>query len=624
MTQSAEKFAQMLTAAIHRICQNENKSVRIVQDELGYALGRQGGSAVERWRKGHLPPKAGDVETLARIFVQRGGYDQGWIDAFLESTGYLQPQGLKDELFPEPLATGTAAANTTLEPQGSAWQWAMPGLMTSLGVIGLLALAWLWLSLFVASPSPSRPLPTFTPDRYNILLLAAPGDDLAQELVTFAAGDLPARLAQSGLTSQVAVVAHFLTPEQTPPRAHPSRGADMTVLLSSSQQQGQAAISLHYSLADDSPGLQVVAASLSEPFVVDTAVHGSHTVARRLALIANAALGFEALHTGAYDSCSRRFHAALAAAPGEMFSRADAIYMTLGVCLDAQGRAEEARTQYEAALALNPNLAQAHFGLGNYWYARHDLAQAQAYYLETVVLAAIDPLASPEVTARAHAGLGNIALAQAQPVAAEAEFDEAIARDGTHPAYFLARAMARVAQQAWDAAAADLRHCLSLARTIEPEPSAYLRQVGADCEVWLKQLKGTPTAVALPSTVPTIPAVATLVPAIPHLPTVAATLTWLPPTAPPTQTPTVTHRPPPTMLPTILPSATPTVWPTRQPTVELSATLLPTTAPTLTSLPPTLPFTQTPAMTHVPPTIPPSATPTLPPTLQPTATSTPG
>lgn len=303
MTQSAEKFAQMLTAAIHRICQNENKSVRIVQDELGYALGRQGGSAVERWRKGHLPPKAVDVETLARIFAQRGGYDQGWIDAFLESTGYPQPQGLKEALFPEAPAASTATADIVLEPQDLARQWAMPGLMTSLGVIGLLTLAWLWLSLFVASPSPSRPLPTFTPDRYNILLLATPGDDLAQELVTFAAGDLPARLAQSGLTNQVAVVAHFLMPEQTPPRAHPSRGADMTVLLSSSQQQDRVAVSLHYNLADDSPGLQVVAASLSEPFVVDTAVSGGRILARRLAVIANAALGFESLHAGAYDSC---------------------------------------------------------------------------------------------------------------------------------------------------------------------------------------------------------------------------------------------------------------------------------------------------------------------------------
>lgn len=82
MTQSAAHFARLLTEAIHRIRQNEGKSVRIVQDELGYALGRQGGSAVERWRKGHLPPTMEDGETLAVAIVVGGAtpapHGRGW------------------------------------------------------------------------------------------------------------------------------------------------------------------------------------------------------------------------------------------------------------------------------------------------------------------------------------------------------------------------------------------------------------------------------------------------------------------------------------------------------------------------------------------------------------------
>ena len=72
MTKSAVVFADYLSEGIHLVRQKEGKTVRIVQDELGYALGRQGGSAVERWRKGHLPPHTEDVETMARFFRQRG------------------------------------------------------------------------------------------------------------------------------------------------------------------------------------------------------------------------------------------------------------------------------------------------------------------------------------------------------------------------------------------------------------------------------------------------------------------------------------------------------------------------------------------------------------------------
>jgi len=104
MTRSPEKFAQLLTQAVHRIRVHESRTIRktvgIVQDELGYALGREGGSCIEYWRKGYIPATMGDVERLARELVSRGGLDQEELRGFLDSAGHPQPTSLCDELFP--------------------------------------------------------------------------------------------------------------------------------------------------------------------------------------------------------------------------------------------------------------------------------------------------------------------------------------------------------------------------------------------------------------------------------------------------------------------------------------------------------------------------------------------
>jgi hypothetical protein len=103
MATSPEKFAQLLTQAVHRIRLRESKTIkktiRIVQDELGFALEREGGSCVEYWRKGHIPATMDDVEKLARELVERGGLDQDEFKQFLHSAGHLDPTGLAKELF---------------------------------------------------------------------------------------------------------------------------------------------------------------------------------------------------------------------------------------------------------------------------------------------------------------------------------------------------------------------------------------------------------------------------------------------------------------------------------------------------------------------------------------------
>lgn len=104
MSKSPDKFAQLLTEAVHRIRIHESrtikKTIRILQDELGYALGRGGGSCIEYWRKGHIPTSVDSVEKLAQELVERGGLDRKGLEEFLSSAGHPQPTAVCDELLP--------------------------------------------------------------------------------------------------------------------------------------------------------------------------------------------------------------------------------------------------------------------------------------------------------------------------------------------------------------------------------------------------------------------------------------------------------------------------------------------------------------------------------------------
>jgi hypothetical protein len=74
MFKSPDKFARLLTQAVRQIALNTNRKIQIVQDELGYAIGRDtGGSSIEYWRKGHIPSNLEDIEMLARELLQRSG-----------------------------------------------------------------------------------------------------------------------------------------------------------------------------------------------------------------------------------------------------------------------------------------------------------------------------------------------------------------------------------------------------------------------------------------------------------------------------------------------------------------------------------------------------------------------
>lgn len=114
---SAEKFAELLTEGIYKIRFAESKNIRAIQDELGYTLGKKGGASIEYWRKGHIPTKFSDIESLAREIVKRAQVERTWLKEFLRSADHPAPEKLCDELFSPILSIETQPAHSTLLSQ---------------------------------------------------------------------------------------------------------------------------------------------------------------------------------------------------------------------------------------------------------------------------------------------------------------------------------------------------------------------------------------------------------------------------------------------------------------------------------------------------------------------------
>ncbi len=102
MPKSPGRFARLLTQAVRRAAVQSNSKIQIVQDELGYAIGREtGGAPIEYWRKGHVPSREAEVEKLARELKQRGGLlTQIEIEQFLTYADHPQAARLSAEIMP--------------------------------------------------------------------------------------------------------------------------------------------------------------------------------------------------------------------------------------------------------------------------------------------------------------------------------------------------------------------------------------------------------------------------------------------------------------------------------------------------------------------------------------------
>jgi hypothetical protein len=90
--QSSERFAEILTKAVRTIKALQDRDLEIIQDELGYALGRKGGSFITHLRKGNLPAKIEDVPALAQELIRRKGLTLIDCERFLESAGVPRPK----------------------------------------------------------------------------------------------------------------------------------------------------------------------------------------------------------------------------------------------------------------------------------------------------------------------------------------------------------------------------------------------------------------------------------------------------------------------------------------------------------------------------------------------------
>ncbi|MEN6481832.1 MAG: ATP-binding protein [Anaerolineaceae bacterium] len=94
MNRSENRFAEILQNAIDRIAFIKKRTKQSIYDELGYDLGRQGGSAIQYWIYHHrIPAKMEDAESLARILYQLNGWNNcDEIIQFLQSAGHIDPE----------------------------------------------------------------------------------------------------------------------------------------------------------------------------------------------------------------------------------------------------------------------------------------------------------------------------------------------------------------------------------------------------------------------------------------------------------------------------------------------------------------------------------------------------
>ena len=99
--ENVRKFSQLLTQGVRQIKSLTGNNLDIIQDEIGYALGREGGSCIQYWRRqgSQLPSDPYDIYSLARELAERGGLQLEECIRFLEAGDYPNPIQAADEIF---------------------------------------------------------------------------------------------------------------------------------------------------------------------------------------------------------------------------------------------------------------------------------------------------------------------------------------------------------------------------------------------------------------------------------------------------------------------------------------------------------------------------------------------
>ncbi|MEK7787547.1 MAG: tetratricopeptide repeat protein, partial [Chloroflexota bacterium] len=356
-------------------------------------------------------------------------------------------------------------------------------------VLGMVVVGSALLVNTIRPQPPPPPTVVFGGDTYGVLLVAAAESAEGRALLEPLQRDLKARLAETGAGDEVTLATRVTVGTETLEQAAIGSQARIAILIMAADEGSGTSVGLqtYFAQKPDVP-LQAIVDALSGSLSGESAATASTQLAERLGVLINATIGYEALHDGQYDGCSRRFTAALSLVDRlDVSSRAEAMHLALGTCLSALGREDDGLAAYERSIEVNPNYAAPYFGIGNYWYAKGDYAQAATYYQQTLQQAEVDPLASEVIVSRAYAGLGNIAMAEKRYEDAVKALDEAIKQQPDFPAYYLARAIARRGLGHEADAKADLEKCVEVAQHSETVQSDYFRQLEENCATMLAE-----------------------------------------------------------------------------------------------------------------------------------------
>ena len=198
-------------------------------------------------------------------------------------------------------------------------------------------------------------------------------------------------------------------------------------------------------------------------------------------LVLTACLGATERQLGFWSSDEHLFQRALDVTPDNPIAHAN-----MGVALEQQGRTQEARLHYEAALSRMPNLAQVRNNLANLLDRAGDTNAALAQYLEARRLQPDAPLI--------HANYGSMLMKLGRLEEAVAEFSEAarLSPADPRPPYLLGKALLRQGRST--EALKNLEHALEIDPNDVPALAFLARLLATDANA---SLRNGPRAVAL-------------------------------------------------------------------------------------------------------------------------------
>src|ERR671925_571401 len=97
MSNRSETFGRLLKGAINSIAAYEGKTAPAIEDDLGAQIG-VAGSAIQRYKAGHIPPEPRAIQILADAAVRCGFLNRAWLTRFLQAARYPAPETLMAQL----------------------------------------------------------------------------------------------------------------------------------------------------------------------------------------------------------------------------------------------------------------------------------------------------------------------------------------------------------------------------------------------------------------------------------------------------------------------------------------------------------------------------------------------